>query len=171
MATRPSLRENEIDVPALYQTQWLPMVRLAVLLVGDTLVAEDVAQEAFLALYRNQHRVDEPRAAVAYLRASVVNLARSAIRRRVVGRRHLSAVDQGKAPGADDRVLLAEEHREVLAALGTLPDRQREVLVLRYWANVSEAEIAQTLGISPGTVKSTASRGLSALRLAMGGTR
>jgi RNA polymerase sigma-70 factor (sigma-E family) len=171
MDSRSVLHEDEVDVPALYRTQWLPMVRLAVLLVGDTVVAEDVAQEAFLGLYRNQHRLHEPRAAVAYLRASVVNLARSSVRRRVVARRHLSSVEPGTAPGADDPVLLAEEHREVLAALRTLPDRQREVLVLRYWSDVSEAEIAQTLGISPGTVKSTASRGLSALRHAMGGPR
>ncbi len=171
MDTRSARGAEEVDVPGLYRTQWLPMVRLAVLLVGDTLVAEDVVQEAFLGLYRNQHRLHEPRAAVAYVRASVVNLARSAVRRRVVARRQLRAAPAEWAPGADDGVLLAEEHRQVLAALRTLPDRQREVLVLRYWSNVSEAEIAQLLGISPGTVKSTASRGVDALRRATEGQR
>jgi len=66
-------------------------------------------------------------------------------------------------PGADDAVMLAEEHREVMAALRRLPRRQREVLVLRYWSELSEVQIAQTLGISAGAVKSTASRGLDAL--------
>src|SRR5205814_5124975 len=96
-------------------------------------------------------------AAVGYLRTSVVNNARSVLRRRRTVRRFPQpAADWLTEPAADGGVLLAEEHREVIAALRTLPPRQREVIVLRYWSELTEAEIAKTLGISVGTVKSTA---------------
>ena len=70
-------------------------------------------------------------------------------------------------PGPDDAALVAEEHREVLAAMAGLAPRQREVLVLRYWSDLSEADIAETLGLSRGAVKSTASRALDALERAL----
>ena len=164
-------RADVVDVPAIYQSHWRQMVRLAVLLVDDTAAAEDVVQDAFLALHRQQHRLRSPHAAVAYLRTSVVNLSRSALRHRVVVRRHLRAAEPEELPGADDAVLLAEEHATVLAALRGLPQRQREVLVLRYWGNVSEVEIADALGISVGTVKSSASRGIASLRSGLEGAR
>lgn len=160
---------EDVDVPAIYQTHWRPMVRLALLLVDDVAAAEDVVQDAFIALHRHQNRLRDPHAAVGYLRTSVVNLSRSAIRRRVVARKHLRVAEPEGLPGADESVVLREEHAEVLAALRTLPDRQREVLVLRYFTGLSENEIAQMLGISPGTVKSSASRGLASLRTVMGG--
>ncbi len=160
-----------IDVPAIYQTHWHQMVRLAVLLVDDSAQAEDIVQDAFIALYRNQHQLRSPHAAIAYLRTSVVNLGRSALRRRMVARKHLTVANRDESPGADSALLLAAEHVEVLAALRGLPQRQREVLVLRYWGTVSEAEIAETLGISAGTVKSSASRGIASLRSGLKGVR
>src|SRR5690349_8998392 len=155
----------------LYRAQRLPLLRLAVLLTDDTGTAEDVVQDAFVALQRRWHAVD-PAAATGYLRTSVVNGVRTLYRRRRVARRHLSvAGPEDDAPSADLAVLLTEDQREVVAALRTLPRRQREVLVLRYWSELSEAEIAAALGIARGTVKSSASRGLAALQQHLGDRR
>jgi len=92
----------------------------------------------------------------------VVNGARSVLRRRRTARAHIPEREH-QLPSADHSVLLAETHQEVFDALHRLTRRQREVLVLRYWADLTEAQIADTLGVSRGTVKSTASRALDAL--------
>lgn len=160
-ALTPSARP--VDVPALYDQHWRALVRLASLLVDDVASAEDVVQDAFLALHRRSAQLRDPEAAAAYLRASVVNLSRSVIRRRQVARKHLKVAEPEAAPGADEYAVLRDEHRETLAAVRTLPRRQQEVLVLRYWSGLSEREIAQTLGISQGSVKSAASRGIATL--------
>jgi RNA polymerase sigma-70 factor (sigma-E family) len=154
----------------LYRAQRLPLLRLAVLLTDDPATAEDVVQDAFVALQRRWHAVD-PAAAAGYLRTSVVNGVRTLFRRRGVARRHLHAVGPEDVPSADLAVLLIEEHREVVEALRTLPRRQREVLVLRYWSELSEAEIAEALGIARGTVKSSAARGLASLQKQLGDRR
>ncbi|WP_327381172.1 RNA polymerase sigma factor [Streptomyces sp. NBC_01207] len=150
-------------VTELYHAHRLRMVRLAVLLVDDLATAEDVVQDAFTALYRRHgEQIAEVDNALGYLRTAVVNTSRSVLRRR----RTLRAWTPPAAadiPSAEDHVVLDEAHREVLAALGGLTPRRRQVLVLRYWADLSEAEIAATLGISRGAVKSNASRGLDAL--------
>lgn len=150
-------------VTELYHAHRLRMVRLAVLLVDDLATAEDVVQDAFTALYRRHgERIAEVDNALGYLRTAVVNTSRSVLRRRRTVRAWTppAAVD---VPSAESYVVLDEAHREVLAALGRLTPRRRQVLVLRYWADLSEAEIATTLGISRGAVKSNASRGLDAL--------
>jgi RNA polymerase sigma-70 factor (sigma-E family) len=166
-----------VDIAHLYTTQRLPLVRLATLLVDDVPSAEDVVQDAFMALHKRQHALRSPDAAVGYLRTSVINGCRSALRRRRVRRRHpdaelpfggLPGMSGSAGPAADDRLLAAEEHERVLAAVRTLPRRQREVLVLRYWSDLSEADIAATLGIAIGTVKSNASRGLARLEQLLG---
>lgn len=149
----------------LYHHRRLPLVRLAVLLVDDLPTAEDVVQDAFAAAYRRHGSalsgVENPD---AYLNTAVVNAARSVLRRRRTFRAALTVQPRVEyAPATDEGLLLAEEHSEVLVALRRLPRRQREVLVLRYWSELSEAQIAETLDISRGTVKSTASRGLAAL--------
>ncbi|KOU43781.1 RNA polymerase [Streptomyces sp. WM6373] len=150
-------------VTELYHAHRLGMVRLAVLLVDDLATAEDVVQDAFTALYRRHgEQIADVDNALGYLRTSVVNTARSVLRRRRTVRAWTPppTVDE---PSAEDHVVLDEAHREVLAALARLTPRRRQVLVLRYWADLSEAEIATTLGISRGAVKSNASRGLDAL--------
>ncbi|MFJ9591598.1 RNA polymerase sigma factor [Streptomyces virginiae] len=150
-------------ITELYHAHRLGMVRLAVLLVDDLATAEDVVQDAFTALYRRHgEQIADVDNALGYLRTAVVNTARSVLRRRRTVRAWTPppTVDE---PSAEDHVVLDEAHREVLAALARLTPRRRQVLVLRYWADLSEAEIAATLGISRGAVKSNASRGLDAL--------
>ncbi|MCS0637317.1 sigma-70 family RNA polymerase sigma factor [Streptomyces sp. LP05-1] len=152
-----------MDIGLLYHHRRLALIRLAVLLVDDLATAEDVVQDAFTALLRRHgHRLDELGEPEAYLRTSVVNASRSVLRRRRTARRAPLARER-PCPPPEEYVLLREEHREVLGALGRLTRRQREVLVLRYWSHLTEAQIAQTLGLSRGTVKSTASRALAAL--------
>ena len=163
MATMaPPLRRAEPWLVALYRAHHRDLVRLATLLVDDQGSAEEAVQDAFVAMARRgPHGLDD---AAAYLRTAVLNNARSALRKRRVRRRHLRSVEPpAVAPGADQAVLLDEDARAVLAALGRLSERQREVLVLRYWAELSEAEIARTLGVSAGAVKTPAHRGTAAL--------
>jgi len=161
--------EDSVDLAELYRTHHLQMVRLARLLVDDTASAEDVVQEAFLGMHRNRRALRDSRAAVGYLRQAVVNQSRSMLRRRRTVRAHLKVAEPELAPPADTDVILAEEHQDVLRAVDQLPPRQREVLVLRYWSDMSEAEIADALGISKGTVKSQASRAMATLTKIMQG--
>lgn len=150
-------------VTHLYAAHWRSMVRLAALLLGETSAAEEVAADAFVALHRRWPRLQDPQAAFGYLRTSVVNGARSVLRHREVEVRHRQPAAPEPA-GPDEAAARAEEDARVLEALRRLPRRQQEVLVLRYYADASEAEIAETLGISRGAVKSHASRGVRALR-------
>jgi RNA polymerase sigma-70 factor (sigma-E family) len=154
----------------LFHTQRLALVRLAVLLVDEVPLAEDIVQEAFAELHARWSKLTDPHKALAYLRTSVVNRSRSALRRRRTARAYVPPHDPPlESPEAE--LVLAEDQREVLAAVRRLPERQRQVLVLRYWSDLSEAEIAAALGISRGTVKSTASRALDSLQRTLGGTR
>ena len=161
-------RGDPIDADAdaalerLYDEHYVRLVRLAVLLLGDAGRAEEVVQDSFVAVYRrwdSLHDADVP----AYLRQTVVNRSRSVLRHLGVVARHQpdAQVDE---PGADHDVLRRSRRRAVLDAVRALPRRQREVLALRYYLDLSEREIAETLGISPGAVKSHASRGAEALR-------
>jgi RNA polymerase sigma-70 factor (sigma-E family) len=153
-------------VSALFSAHYRGLVRLAVLLLHDNSVAEDVVQDAYVALHRRWWRLRDADKALAYLRASVVNGARSALRKRGVAERHL-ARDGGEerlVASAESAALSLLRHREVLDAVRHLPTRQREAIVLRYYAELSEAEIAEAMGISRGAVKSHASRGMAALR-------
>jgi len=151
------------DIVMLYHHRRLDLVRLAVLLVDDVPTAEDVVQEAFAALYRRHGSgLDSIADPEAYVRRSVVNASRSVLRRRRTMRAYIPPRVL-PAPPPEEEVFLKEEHQEVLRALRLLTVRQREVLVLRYWSNMSEADIAATLGLSRGAVKSTASRALAAL--------
>jgi RNA polymerase sigma-70 factor (sigma-E family) len=147
----------------LYHARRLAMVRLAVLLVDDLDTAEDVVQDAFTAVYRRHGAtLADLGSASSYLHIAVVNAARSVLRRRHTVRRH-APQPQPPAPEVDERLLLREEHQQVIRALHQLTARQREVLVLRFWLNLSEIQIAETLSLSRGTVKSTASRALDKL--------
>jgi RNA polymerase sigma-70 factor (sigma-E family) len=164
-------RAESLDLAGLYASHRLSLVRMAVLLVDDLGSAEDVVHDAFIALHQYQHRLREPKAAIGYLRTTVVNNARSVLRKRQTVRRHLREVRIVDAEPADSELMLASEHQGLLAAVRTLPARQQEVLALRYWANLSESEIAEALGISRGSVKSNASRGMDKLEAILGETR
>jgi RNA polymerase sigma-70 factor (sigma-E family) len=153
----------------LYAAHWRRLVRLAVLLVHDLGTAEEIVQECFVSVHGRWGRLDDPDKALAYLRRSVVNRSRSHLRHLAVVRRHLEREQPPEpATGADGTTYDQERRAAVLAALRSLPRRQREVLVLRYYLDLSEAEIADTLGISRGAVKSHASRGAAALRAQLG---
>jgi len=160
-----------VDIAALYTEHRLSLARIALLLVDDMATAEDVVHDAFIALHRNVHKLRNPAAAVGYLRTTVVNSSRSLLRKRQTARRHLSLARQENAASADVELIVAAEHQEVLDAVRQLPPRQQEVLVLRYWSNLSEAEIAEALGISRGAVKSNASRGMDKLEALLGANR
>ena len=147
----------------LYRGHRMRFVRLAILLVDDPATAEDVVQEAFAGLHRHWGGLRDAAAAVAYLRTAVVNGSRSVLRRRKTARDY-SPPHAVNARSAESLAMLTAEHQAVVGALAKLPDRQREVLVLRYYGGLSEAEIAEATGISRGTVKSTASRALDALQ-------
>ncbi|GAA4928385.1 RNA polymerase sigma-70 factor (sigma-E family) [Actinomycetospora succinea] len=146
----------------LYREHRMRFVRLAVLLVDDPATAEDVVQEAFTGLHRHWGRLRDEHAALGYLRTAVVNGSRSVLRRRRTAREY-TPPHTADARSAESLAMLSAEHQAVVGALGKLPRRQREVLVLRYYGGLSEAEIAEATGISKGTVKSTASRGLEAI--------
>jgi RNA polymerase sigma-70 factor (sigma-E family) len=147
----------------LYHAHRLGLVRLAVLLVDRQDIAEDVVQEAFTALFQKYgERLDDVDNALGYLRTSVVNGSRSVLRRRKTAREYVPP-HEADAPSAEESAVLNDEHRRVVAAMRLLTERQREVLVLRYWSDLSEAQIAEALGLSRGAVKSTASRALDAL--------
>jgi RNA polymerase sigma-70 factor (sigma-E family) len=147
------------------------LVRLGAFILGDRPAAEDVVQDVFVRLHQRGDRLADLDDPLLYLRGAVVNGCRSVLRRRLLIRRH-AGKDQPYPPlSAEEAMLLSEDRRQVLAALARLPARRREVLVLRYYAGLSEAEIAATLGISTGTVKSTAARGLAALARALKETR
>jgi RNA polymerase sigma-70 factor (sigma-E family) len=157
-----------VDISAIFRQHYAELVRLAVMLVGDRPTAEDVVQDVFARLHARRDRPGPSGDQLAYVRACVLNGCRSALRRRA-GLRRLPG-SRAPAPelpheSAEHEVIQAEGRRQVLAAL---PRRRREVLVLRYYLGLREAEIAAVLGITPGTVKSTAARGLGALARALG---
>ena len=150
-------------VEDLYRGHALRLTRTALLLLGDRASAEDVVQEAFLGLFRGLGRLSDPSRAVAYLRISVLNGCRSVLRARKRARLRGGALDYPAVWSAESAAMAGEDRREVLAAVARLPRRQREVLVLRYFLGLSDSEIAADLGVSRGTVVSTASRALAAL--------
>jgi RNA polymerase sigma factor (sigma-70 family) len=164
----------DVDATALaelFRRHHGDLVRLATLMLRSREAAEDVVQDVFASVQARSGRLVQPDAALPYLRAAVLNRCRSALRRQALARRFgaLRDVDFGLAQlSAEADVIRAEERRQVLAALAKLPPRRREVLVLRYYVGLSEVEIARTLGISQGTVKSAAARGIAALARKLG---
>ncbi|WP_323185292.1 SigE family RNA polymerase sigma factor [Streptomyces sp. NBC_01214] len=151
---------------ATYQAHYRSLLGLAALLLDDTASCEDVVQEAFIRVHSARNRVRDREKTLAYLRQTVVNLSRSALRRRILGLKLLSKPmpDMASAEeGAYDQL----ERDDLIKAMRGLQRRQREVLVLRYFADMTEAQVAETLGISLGSVKAYGSRGIAALRVAM----
>lgn len=150
----------------LYATHYRQLVRISAFLLGDAHQAEEVVQDAYVAMHGAWRRLDDEDKALAYLRQVVVNRSRSALRRRTVAAKYIPE-PLSHAPSAEHHALASVHREEMLTALHTLPRRQRETLVLRYYGDLTEAQIAQAMGISQGAVKSHASRGLAALRTKM----
>ena len=149
------------QVTALYQAHALGLLRLAVIMLGDRQAAEDVVQDAFLGLFRRWGALHDPERALAYVRSSVFNGCRTVQRKRARNRQFMLA--DPDVESAEARVVLGEEHREVLAALRRLPDRQREAVALRYCLDMPVGDVARAMGVTEGTVKSATSRGIAAL--------
>jgi RNA polymerase sigma-70 factor (sigma-E family) len=153
-------------VTEIYGTYYHSLVRLAVLLVHDTATAEEVVQESFVAMHTAWRRLRDQQRALAYLRQSVVNRSRSELRHRVVVDRYAPrpAPDE---PSAEQDAMVSLERDAVVAALRALPPRQREALVLKFYADLPEAQIAAAMGISRGAVKSHTARAMAAMRAAL----
>jgi RNA polymerase sigma-70 factor (sigma-E family) len=146
------------------------LLRTAYLIVWDEGEAEDIVQDCLLKVARRWSRVrlmEQPR---AYARRVLVNLALDGARGRARRRSELEP-ETAAIPIADDPLPALDERADLLEALGRLPARQRAVLVLRYFNDLTEAQAAEVLGCSPGTVKSSASRGLARGSLTRTGTR
>jgi RNA polymerase sigma-70 factor (sigma-E family) len=151
---------------AVYAAHYRSLVRLAALLLRDPGTAEEIVQDAFVAMHSRWNRLRDPDRALSYLRTTVVNRCRSR-------HRHLAVVDKHTprslpdVPSAEAAALRSVQADAVMTAIRCLPDKQRAVVVLRYYADLSEAEIADTMGISKGAVKSHAARAAKSLRLAL----
>ena len=150
----------------LYRRNFNGLVRLASVVLRDTATAEEVVQDAFINMHRGWHRLRDEENALAYLRQAVVNRARSVLRHRVIVERNAPKA-MPDLPSAEDGAISMFERAAVIDALRDLPGRQREALILRYYADLSEAEIAAAMGISKGSVKSHTARGMTALRTAL----
>jgi RNA polymerase sigma-70 factor (sigma-E family) len=155
-------RDRDDGLRELFESQYPSLVRLACLLLDDRGLGEEIVQDAFVKVHGSWERIADPAAAPAYLRSAVMNAARSRMRHRLVARKHEPAA-LPPTDSAEAHAILREDQAEVLAALRALPNRQRECLALRYYLELSEAEIATTLGISAGSVKTHTHRGMTAL--------
>ncbi len=169
--------EADSALTALYAAHWQSLVRLSWLFVRDQQVAEETVQDAFVAMHSRWSQLRDQDRALAYLRRCVVNSSRSALRHRAVETRYLKAETNARtaygttsAPSAETQALEHATGDRLIAALGRLPRRQQEVLTLRYFLDLNEAQIAEALSISAGSVKAHAHRGLTSLRSDVEGT-
>ena len=163
LATAAAEQGSRAAMTALYRDHALGLIRLAHVMLGDKAAAEDVVQDAFFGLYRRWRHLADPDKALPYLRASVLNGCRSVLRR--AGREARASVGMSRVSA--DPTLTSEERRVVIDALRHLPDRQREALVLRFYLDLPDAQIASDMGVSQGTVRSTTYRALAALGVAL----
>jgi RNA polymerase sigma-70 factor (sigma-E family) len=150
----------------LYTEHYDSMVRLAYVVVSDVPAAEEIVQDTFLAMLTGSWQLREAEKALAYLRQAIVNRARSFLRHRGVVDKHQQK-HSPDMPSAEHGALTLLERDAVVSALRELSYRQREAIVLRYYAELSEAETASAMGISQGSVKSHVSRAMVALREAL----
>ena len=156
--------DRDALVADMFDGEGTSLVRLARLFCDDRNAAEDLVQEAFIRLHRSAGSIRDTERAPAYLRSIVINLARDHNRRGLMSLRHRNTAERPiAAPEPADRAVADEESAAVLAALRSLPDRQRTSLVLHYYEELSIAEVADTLHISKNSVKTHCRRGLASL--------
>jgi RNA polymerase sigma-70 factor (sigma-E family) len=155
--------ETAETLAALYVVHYKQLVRLAALLLDETAACEDVVQEAYVKLAASNRlsRLRDRDAAITYLRTTVLNLARSSLRRRLVAARHAPVLHRRDA--VDDDVAQIVDRTAIVRAMRTLPRRMREAVALRYYADLTEAQTAELMGVSLGAVKAYTSRGLERL--------
>jgi RNA polymerase sigma-70 factor (sigma-E family) len=155
-------------VTVLYLAYYRPLVRLAALLVQDLATAEEVVQDAFVAVHAAWRRLPDADHALSYLRRSVIDRSRSVLRRRAVADKLAPAVPPA-TPGAGREGSVEVERSAFVSALWTLPVAQREVVVLRYFADLPETQVASATGISEAAVRSQTAAAMSSLRSELGG--
>lgn len=156
-------------VERLYHQEAVSLVRLARLFTDDRTGAEDIVQEAFIRLYHAADRIRDPEKSAAYLRSIVLNLARDHNRRGLLSLRHQdSMIDRMSPEMPEDRMVRTESEDEVIEALNDLSPRQRDCLVLRFYMDMTEKQIAETLAISPNSVKTHCQRGMAVLSVVLG---
>ena len=153
-------------VTAIYSEHYRSLVRLAAFLVRDNATAEEVVQDSFVAMHGAWRRLRDTDKALSYLRQSVVNRSRSVLRHRMVVDKN-TPKPPPDMPSAEHGAIIQLERSAVVSALRGLPERQREALVLRYYGDLSEAQIASVMGISRGAVKSHTARAMAALRVVL----
>jgi RNA polymerase sigma-70 factor (sigma-E family) len=164
-AARLAELDSEALIAELFEQEATALVRLARLFTDDRNAAEDLVQEAFVRLHHAAHRIEDRTRAAAYLRSIVLNLARDHNRRGLMSLRHYEALTPQASPDAlEDRIVLDEQQAAVVEALHALSPQQRDCLVLRFYLELSEKETADTLGISPNSVKTHCRRGFDRLR-------
>jgi RNA polymerase sigma-70 factor (sigma-E family) len=156
----------DLAVTAIYSEHYRSLVRLAAFLVRDVGTAEEVVQDSFVAMHGGWRRLRDSEKALSYLRQSVVNRSRSVLRHRMVVDRN-APKPAPDMPSAEHGAIALLERSAVVSALRSLPARQREALVLRYYGDLSEAQIASAMGISRGAVKSHTARAMAALRVVL----
>ncbi len=162
-------RDTQDTLALLHRDHYRSLVRLAALLLGDTARSEDVVQDAFVRLQLRWGGLRRADAAPAYLRSAVLNGARSVLRHQHVTDRHDARRTVAPSVATPEGAALADaEHDRVMIALRRLPERQREALALRYYLDLSEAEMAAAMGVSAGSVKTHVHRGLAALARELG---
>src|SRR5580698_10454754 len=166
VGSAPVDKEADRAVTTLYSEHYRSLVRRATLLVRDTGTAEEVVQDSFVAMHGGWRRLRDSEKALSYLRQSVVNRSRSVLRHRVVVDRN-APKPPPDMPSAEHGAIALLERSAVIAALRTLPARQREALVLRFYGDMSEAQIADAMQISKGAVKSHTARAMATLRTSL----
>jgi RNA polymerase sigma-70 factor (sigma-E family) len=172
MSTAPSMSGAVVEwdadraVTAIYSEHYRSLVRLAAFLVRDNATAEEVVQDSFVAMHGAWRRLRDTDKALSYLRQSVVNRSRSVLRHRMVVDKN-TPKPPPDMPSAEHGAIIQLERSAVVSALRALPERQREALVLRYYGDLSEAQIASVMGISRGAVKSHTARAMAALRVVL----
>uniref|UniRef100_A0AAU2V0K8 Sigma-70 family RNA polymerase sigma factor n=1 Tax=Streptomyces sp. NBC_00003 TaxID=2903608 RepID=A0AAU2V0K8_9ACTN len=161
--------DREVAIAHLFDQYYAQLLRLAVLLGADQ-EAEDVVSEAFYQLHCRWAKLKTPSAAIGYLRSIVCNLTRMRIRRIRVARRHSYQELDEQVRSAEQQVLRNDDQRALMEALRSLTARQRQTIVLKYWLDLKETEVADTMKISVGAVKSHTARGMAKLTEAMTGS-
>jgi RNA polymerase sigma-70 factor (sigma-E family) len=170
VATRPPELARQDAVWHLYNRRYADMVRFAAFLTGDVHSAQDIAQDAFVRLLDAWDRIADPERADAYLKTTIVNLVRGEHRRRETAARRGSP-RLSLVASAEDDALGRAGRQSVLDAVSALPIRQRACVVMRHWMRMSETEIATTLGLSVGSVRTHVKRGTATLQRTLGGLR